>query len=271
MYFQTKRSSAEPVKVGGDSRWIRSTKEGEMMDHITVKGQGGTFAAYVARPKTLSAPAVVVLQEVFGVNADIRKTCDELAKQGFLAVAPDLFWRQESGVDLDVTSEVDWQHGLRLYQAYDRDAGARDVKDTTDAAAKLPECTGKVAVLGYCLGGLMAFLTTVRYGVDAAVAYHGGDTEKYLGEVKRLDAPLLMHLAEEDEFISKSAQAEIKTALASKPNTTVYSYPGQHHAFARHKRLHQFVTARLVDDASCQYGLHRAMAVIGARQSTGGR
>ena len=183
-------------------------------------------------------PAVVVLHEVFGVNADIRKTCGELAEQGFVAVAPDLFWRQEPGVDLSVNSEADWQHGLRLYQAYDRDAGARDVKDTAIAVSKMPECAGKVAVMGFCLGGLMTFLTAARYGVDAAVVYHGGDTEKYLGEVNGLDAPLLMHLAEEDEFISKAAQAEIKTALANKPNVTIYSYPGQRHAFARHNGTH---------------------------------
>ena len=209
-----------------------------MKDHITIKGQDGAFGAYISRPKTLPAPAVVVLQELFGVNADIRKTCDELAEQGLIAVAPDLFWRQERGVGLSVTSEADWQHGLRLYQAYDRDAGARDVKDTANAVSKLPGCTGKVAVLGYCLGALMVFLTAVRYGVDAAVAYHGGDTEKYLGEIDRLHAPLLMHLAEEDEFISKAAQAEIKAALASKPNATVYSYPGQNHAFSRHGGAH---------------------------------
>jgi dienelactone hydrolase len=113
-----------------------------------------------------------------------------------------MFWRQEPGVDLAVTSEADWQHGLRLYGAYDRDAGAKDVKDTVNAVRNLPECNGKVAVLGYCLGALMVFLTAVRcHGVDAAVAYHGGDTEKYLGEVDGLNAPLLMHLAEEDEFI----------------------------------------------------------------------
>src|SRR6202045_4291247 len=211
------------------------SEQGTMMkNHITIKGRDGAFGAYIARPKALPAPAVVVLQEVFGVNADIRKTCNELAEDGFIAVAPDLFWRQEPGVDLSVTSEPDWQHGLRLYQAYDRDAGARDVKDTADVVAKLPECTGKVAVLGYCLGGLMTFLTAVRYGADAAVAYHGSDTEKYLGEVAGLHAPLLMHLAEEDEFISKPAQAAIKTALAGKPNATVYSYSGQRHAFARH-------------------------------------
>src|SRR3984885_8993052 len=205
-----------------------------MKDHITIEGHDGAFAAYIVRPKTLPAPAVVVLQELFGVNADIRKTCDELAEQGFIAVAPDLFWRQEPGVDLSVTSEADWQHGLRLYQAYDRDAGVRDIKATLDAVAKLPECTGKIAVQGYCLGALMTFLTAVRCHVDAAVAYHGGDTEKYLGEADNLSAPLLMHLGEEDEFISKPAQAQIKAALASKANATVYSYPGQRHAFARH-------------------------------------
>jgi carboxymethylenebutenolidase len=210
-----------------------------MMDHITVKGQGGTFNAYIARPKTSPASAVVVLQELFGVNADIRRHCDELAEQGYLAVAPDLYWRQEPGVDLNVTSEADWQHGLRLYSAYDRDAGVKDIKYTIDAVRNLPECNGKVTLLGYCLGALMVFMTTVRNdGIDAAVWYHGADTEKYLGEVDGLHAPILMHLAEEDEFISKAAQAEIKAALTKKPNATVYSYPGQSHAFSRHNGKH---------------------------------
>ena len=217
-----------------------------MKAQITINGQDGVFGAYIARPTTLPAPAVVVLQELFGVNADIRKHCDELAELGFIAVAPDLFWRQEPGVDLSVTSEPDWQHGLRLYQAYDRDAGAKDIKDTAETVAKLPECTGKVAVLGYCLGALMTFLTAVRYNVDAAVAYHGGDTDKYLGEVDGLHAPLLMHLAEEDEFISKPAQAAIKAVLASKPSATVYSYPGQRHAFSRHNGAHYNAAAAVL-------------------------
>jgi carboxymethylenebutenolidase len=210
-----------------------------MKDQITIEGRDGAFAAYIARPKTVPAPAVVVLQELFGVNADIRKHCDELAEQGYLAVAPDLYWRQEPGVDLNVTSQADWDHGLRLYQAYDRDAGVKDIKDTIDAVRNLPECNGKVALLGYCLGALMVFMTAVRNdGIDAAVWFHGADTEKYLGEVDGLNAPLLMHLAEEDEFISKAAQAEIKAALAKKPSATVYSYPGQNHAFSRHGGAH---------------------------------
>jgi carboxymethylenebutenolidase len=236
------------------------SEQGTMMkDHITIKGRDGAFGAYVARPKVSPAPGVVVLQELFGVNADIRKTCDELAEQGFIAVAPDLFWRQEPGVDLSVTSEADWQHGLRLYGAYDRDAGAKDVEDTINTVRELPECSSRVAVLGYCLGALMVFLTAVRYGVDAAVAYHGGDTDKYLGEIDGLRAPMLMHLAEEDEFISKAAQAEIKTALAKKPNATVYSYPGQHHAFSRHNGAHYNAAAAALAHGRTYEFLHQEL------------
>src|SRR6201982_3774671 len=230
-----------------------------MKDRIAIEGRAGAFGAYIARPPALPAPAVVVLHEVFGVNADIRKTCDELAEQGFIAVAPDLFWRQEPGVDLTVTDEADWQHGLRLYQAYDRDAGAKNVKDAADVVAKLPQCIGRVAVLGYCLGGLMTFLTAARYGVDAAVVYHGGDTEKYLDEIDGLDSPLLMHLAEEDEFISKPAQAEIKAALARKPNATVYSYPSQHHAFARHNGTHYNAAAAALANGRTSEFLHQQL------------
>src|SRR6202040_2273645 len=120
-----------------------------MKDHVTIKGRDGAFGAYISRPASLPAPAVVVLQELFGVNADIRATCDELAAQGFIAIAPDLFWRQEPGVDLNVRSEDDWQHGLRLYTAYDRDAGAKDIMETVGTAVELPESTGKFALQGY--------------------------------------------------------------------------------------------------------------------------
>src|SRR5271155_3539943 len=224
-----------------------------MNDQITINGRDGAFGAYIARPKVLPAAAVVVLHEVFGVNADIRRHCDELAEQGFIAVAPDLFWRQEPGVDLDVTSESDWQHGLRLYAAYDRDAGARDIMETVRSAVELPESTGKVALQGYCLGALMAFITAARYEVDAAVAYHGGDTEKYLGEVGGVDTALLMHLGEEDEFISKTAQAEIKATLVKKPNATVYSYLGQRHAFSRHNGLHYNAAAALANGRTSEF------------------
>lgn len=199
---------------------------------------GGAFQAYVARPAAPSAPVVLVLHEVFGVNDDMRLTCDELAANGFLAVAPDLFWRQEPGVDLNAWSEAEWKKGLALYAAYDRDQGAKDILVAVEAARTLPGASGKVAVMGFCLGGLMAFLTGARGSVDAVVAYHGGDTEKYLDEVPALTAPLLMHLAEEDEFISKDAQALIKAAFAGRPDAEIHSYPHRNHAFARHTGAH---------------------------------
>ncbi|MGA8320254.1 MAG: dienelactone hydrolase family protein [Xanthobacteraceae bacterium] len=228
-----------------------------MENEIIIQSPAGNFQAYISRPAKLPAPAIVVLQELFGVNADIRAHCDELAAQGFIGIAPDLFWRQEPGVDLTVRSEADWQHGLRLYAAYDRDLGVKDIMETFRTAVELPESTGNVALLGYCLGALMAFVTAARYEVDAAVAYHGGDTEKYLSEIGGLDAPLLMHLGEEDEFISKAAQTEIKAALANKPNATVYSYPGQRHAFSRHNGAHYNAAAATLADGRTSEFLHQ--------------
>ena len=230
-----------------------------MTDRITIEGRNGAFGAFITFPKTAPAPAVVVLHEVFGVNADIREKCAQLAAQGFIGVAPELYWRQERGVDLSVRSEPDWEHGLRLNQAYDRDAGAMDIKDTANTVAKLPECTGKVAVLGYCIGGLMTFLTAARYGIDAAVAYHGGETEKYLDEAGGLDAPLLMHLGEEDEFISKSAQAQIKAALANKSNVIIKSYPGQWHAFTRLNGAHYNAAAAALANGRTSEFLNRQL------------
>ncbi len=209
-----------------------------MSNTMTVKTAGGEFQAYVARPTAASAPSVVVLQEVFGVNNDMRQTCDELAARGFIAVCPDLYWRQERGLDLNNWSESDWKKGLALYAAYDRNRGVQDIADTGRAARSLEGASGKLGVMGFCFGGLMTFLTAARTTVDAAVAYHGGETEKYLDEAARIKAPMLMHLGEEDEFISPAAQAMIKQALSGKPNATIYSYAGCKHAFARHNGTH---------------------------------
>jgi carboxymethylenebutenolidase len=214
-----------------------------MSQKINIPTEGGEFAAYVARPANASAPVVVVLHEVFGVNDDMRQTCLELADKGFIAIAPELFWRQERGVDLNTWSEAEWKKGLALYAAYDRDTGVRDVLATVRAAEQLEGASGKVGVMGFCLGGLMTYLTAARHSIDTAVAYHGGDTERYLGEARGITAPLLMHLAEEDEFISKDAQALIRAALADVPSAKIYSYSGCNHAFARHSGAHYDATA----------------------------
>jgi carboxymethylenebutenolidase len=212
--------------------------EDSMGQTISISTADGDFSAYVARPAAEPAPVVIVLHEVFGVNDDMRATCAELADHGFIAICPDLFWRQERGVDLSAWSEEEWQKGLALYMAYDRDAGVGDVAATVAAARTIDGASGKVGVMGFCLGGLMTYLVAARHDIDAAVAYHGGDTERYLDEAGAITAPLLMHLADEDEFISKEAQAAIKAALANVPTATVYGYAGCSHAFARHNGAH---------------------------------
>lgn len=208
------------------------------MNSVTITTPDGDFAAYVARPApgVKPAPAIVVCQEIFGINADLRATCDELTAQGFIALCPDLFWRLEPGLDL--SPDTDWPRALALYQAYDLDAGVRDVAATLEAARHLPGASGKVGLMGFCLGGLMTYLTAVRAAPDAAVAYYGGRTNEFLNEAPALTAPLLMHLGEDDEFIDPAAQQAIVDALAGKPNVEVYRYPGCMHAFARHGGAH---------------------------------
>lgn len=211
-----------------------------MDERIHIDTADGRFGAYLARPAPAAqpAPAVVVIQEIFGINADMRETCDELAAQGYLALCPDLFWRMEPGVELSSFNEAEWQKGLKLYQAFDIDRGVDDVAAAVAHARQLPGASGKVGVMGFCLGGLMTFLTAARRGADAAVAYYGGGTERYVGEGAQLASPLLMHLAEDDEFIDKAAQAHIRSALGKHPRVQIHGYPGQRHAFARHRGAH---------------------------------
>ena len=204
-----------------------------MGEMTTIKTQDGDFAAYVARPSNPKAPAVVVIQEIFGVNAVMRGVCDELAAAGFLAVCPDLFWRIEPGVDITDQSEAEWKKAFELYNAFDVDAGVKDIAATIDHVRGLAECSGKVGAVGYCLGGLLAFLTSTRTDSDASVGYYGVGIEKHLVEADKLAHPLMIHIAEEDGLVPKEAQALILSKLKNHPQVQAYTYPGRDHAFAR--------------------------------------
>jgi carboxymethylenebutenolidase len=193
----------------------------------------GSFSTYVAYPKKMPAPAIIVLQEIFGVNPDMRQTADELAAEGFVAICPDLFWRQIPEVQL--SDKTDWETGLKLYQAYDLTQGVADIVSTMHAARALKCTTGKVGVMGFCLGGLMTYLTATRAGFDAGVWYYGGRTECFLSEASNLTNPLLMHVGEKDEFISPEAQNAIKAAVKGNPQVEMHIYEGCSHAFARHR------------------------------------
>jgi len=205
-----------------------------MSEKLNINTPDGSFDCYVARPAAGGThPVIVVLQEIFGVNAGIRSIADDYAAKGYIAVAPDLFWRTERGLSMSEDSEGDWAKGFAIYSAYDFDKGVQDIAATVDAARSMPGANGKVGVTGYCLGGLLTFLSAARFNADACVAYYGGGTEKYVAEARNIGGPLLYHLAGEDEYIGKDAQAAINAALAGKPNVQVFTYPGRNHAFAR--------------------------------------
>jgi carboxymethylenebutenolidase len=210
------------------------TTEFQMSANLNISTPDGSFSCYVAHPSGAGPhPVIVVLQEIFGVNAGIRSIADDYAAKGYIAVAPDLFWRAEPGLSMSEASEGDWAKGFAIYSAYDFGKGVQDIAATIAAARTMPGSNGKVGVTGYCLGGLLTYLTAARSNADAFVAYYGGATEKYVDEARNISSPLLYHLAGADEYIGKEAQAAINAALAGKPNVQVYTYPGRNHAFAR--------------------------------------
>jgi carboxymethylenebutenolidase len=144
-----------------------------MGERITITTADGSFGAYLARPSNTPAPAVVVIQEIFGVNQVMRDITDGLAAQGFLAVCPDLFWRIEPGIDITDQSEAEWKRAFELFNAFDVDTGVKDIQATIDEVRRRPDCNGSVGAVGFCLGGLLAFLTAARTDANASVSYYG--------------------------------------------------------------------------------------------------
>ena len=200
---------------------------------VDIATPDGSFCAYLAHPQTEPAAAIVVIQEIFGVNSFVRETCDKLAANGYLAIAPDLFWRIEPGIDLTDHTDAEWKRAFELFGAFDVDKGVSDIAATIDWVRAQSTCNGKVGAIGFCLGGLLAYLTATRTDSDASAAYYGVNINTYTAEADKLANPLLLHIAEEDEFVPKDAQAQILTALKNHPQTEIYTYPGRDHAFAR--------------------------------------
>jgi carboxymethylenebutenolidase len=204
-----------------------------MGETLMIRTPDGEFSAYVAKPAAAKAPAVVVIQEIFGVNAVMRAITDDYAAQGYLAICPDLFWRIEPGIDITDQSEAEWKRAFELFNAFDVDLGIKDIAATIANVRQHPAAAGKVGAVGFCLGGLLAFLTGARTDADAAVGYYGVGIEKHLGEAEKLADPLMLHIAEADQFVPKEAQALIIASLKNHPQIEIFTYPGRDHAFAR--------------------------------------
>jgi len=199
---------------------------------ITIKSKDGSdFMGYLALPEGGSGPGIVVIQEIFGVNDVMRGITDAWAAEGYVALCPDLFWRQEPGIQISDKTEEEWARAFELFNGFDLDKGVDDLDATIEHLRGLDACTGKVGSVGFCLGGRLAFLTATRTDVDAAVGYYGVMLQEHTGEA--LKAPVMLHIPTEDGFVPKDVQAAVHAALDGNAMATLYDYEGNDHAFAR--------------------------------------
>jgi carboxymethylenebutenolidase len=215
---------------------LKAYWKGLRVDNSTVQidtGTGKTFSAYLARPDRPNGVAIVILQEIFGVNANIRSVADAYADGGYIAIAPDIFWRQEPNVELDPANAQDREQAARLLQGLDQALAVADALSAAAFARALPGANGKVAAVGYCLGGKLAFMLATQPGVDAVISYYGVAIQTSLDAFASLQCPVLLHVAGDDHLCPPPAQAAIAQAAAGAEKATILLHPGVGHAFAR--------------------------------------
>lgn len=200
---------------------------------VTITTPDGAMGGYLATPSSGKGPGLVVIQEIFGVNKVMRDLADGFAARGYFALVPDLFWRIEPGVQLTDKTKGEWDQAFALMNKFNPDSGVQDIQASIDLLRHHKGCTGKVGDVGYCLGGLLAYLTAARTTSDASVGYYGVNIQKFLGESKNIKKPLMLHIAGKDGFTPPDAQKEIVDGLKGNSHVTIHVYPEMDHAFAR--------------------------------------
>jgi len=210
------------------------------MTSISIKATdgSGTFSAYVVQPKAKPAGVVVLIQEIFGVNQAMRDIAAWVGDLGFIAVCPDLFWRIEPGIDITDKSDAEWKRAFELFQAFDQVKGIEDLKATVAACRGLEGSNGKVATMGYCLGGRLAFMMAAQSDADANISYYGVGLDGLLGDLDKVTKPLIVHIADKDAFFPPEGRAAVVSALQGHGHAVAYVYPNADHAFARVGGIH---------------------------------
>jgi carboxymethylenebutenolidase len=210
------------------------------MSSITIQATdgSGSFNAYTVEPKSTPAGVVVVIQEIFGINQAMRDVAAWIADLGYIAVAPDLFWRIEPGIDITDKSDAEWKRAFELFQAFDQVKGIEDLKATVASARTLPGANGKVATIGYCLGGRLAFMMATQSDADANISYYGVGLDGLLGDLGKVTKPLVIHIADKDAFFPPEGRAAVVAATKGNSHAVSYVYPNADHAFARVNGIH---------------------------------
>jgi carboxymethylenebutenolidase len=213
----------------------------------TLDGEA-SFGAYIAQPSGSPRGAIIVIQEIFGVNPGIRQKCDKLAAEGYLAVAPDLFWRLDPGVSLNPDSGGEFAMALDLMMAFNQDQGIRDI-EATIRHIRGTLGVAKVGCVGYCLGGRLAFMTAARTDIDASVGYYGVEIDGLLNEKHAIAKPLMLHIPTNDGFVPRETQALMHAGLDHHPKVTLHDYEGLDHGFATETGLRRVEHAAQLADS----------------------
>ena len=207
-----------------------------------------TFPAYVARPAGTPRAAIIVIQEVFGVDPGVRKKADDYAAKGYLAVAPEVFWRQAEGISLDSDVPAEFQQAIAHMMAHDFDLGIQDVEAVIHWVRR-EQGVAKVGLVGFCMGGKVAYQAAARTDIDATVGYYGVGIDQMLGESHAIAKPLMLHVPMADGFVPPASQKAMHDGLDDNPHVTIHDYPGLDHGFAaEHGMRRNEAGAKLADE-----------------------
>jgi carboxymethylenebutenolidase len=190
-----------------------------------------TLPAYMVKPSGAPRGAIIVIQEIFGVNPGIRKKAEDWAAAGYLAVAPDVFWRQQPGADLDPDVPEQFQQGIALMMKHDFDLGIQDVEAVIHWIRR-DQGVAKVGLVGYCMGGKVAYQAAARTDINASVGYYGVGIDQMLNESHAIANPLLLHVPTADGFVPHDAQKAMHKGLDDNAHVTIHDYDGLDHGFA---------------------------------------
>ncbi|MCL4799931.1 MAG: dienelactone hydrolase family protein [Burkholderiales bacterium] len=214
---------------------------------------GGSFKGYLAAPPAGKGPGIVLIQEIFGVNRHIRAVADGYAADGFVVLAPDVFWRIQPGFEAGY-DEAGIAQGRGIMGKVDVARAVADLGATTNALRARGECAGKVAALGYCMGGRFAFLAAANTGADAAVCYYGGGIHTVLDQAARAICPILMHFGEKDDHIPLSAVEATRAAFEGRGDVEIHVYAAAGHGFNCDERgSYHAESARLARERSVAF------------------
>ena len=200
---------------------------------------GGEFSVYLSKPSTGSGPGVVMIQEIFGITPWLKEIADVFADQGYVVIVPDFFWRLEPDFVADPAIESQRTKGFQYRSQLDHPKAVEDVDSCLEALKALPECNSKLTVVGFCLGGTFAYLSSTRLQIDAAVSYYGTQIHQYLEEADKVNCPLLLHMAEHEDNFPIEDTNRIRKALGDGPNVTLHMYDTGH-AFANSSRADKY-------------------------------